>query len=250
MDCKEILKKLAIDHTSSSTTIALKMIDCAVDMFGDDKLVLLVEEIAKKQRSMAVVVNVADRIISSNSKEELVELKNEFIKAEEKAVGQAFEHLKRYNFIATISYSKSVYETILRIRPKKVFVSIGHPAREGELLAEDLLGEKIDVLLFEDAAYGVVADEVDCFLVGADAMLDDVFVNKIGSLYLALLAREFKKPFFVVTNRFKRLEGPLKKLYEIRQMDKNEISRLECDRLNQYFEYVPLRFVDRLFDGG
>jgi len=249
MGCVEILQKLAKDRVSSSNTIALKMVDCVVELFGKYDCKELVKNIMEGQPSMAVVLNVADKILKVDNKEELLELRNEFLKAEENTVNKAVKKLKDYKRIATISYSRTVLETLKFIRPKRVYVSVSHPAKEGEKLAQELLAEGIDVVLFEDAAYSVVMDDVDAVFVGADAVFEDCVVNKIGSFYLALLSSYFKKDFFVLANKFKFLDEDLGKNYRILELEPSQITDLNCDVVNVYFERVPLKFVKEIISG-
>ncbi len=249
MECDKILQNLAKDRVSSSNTIALKMIDCSIELFDRCDYRGLIENIIENQPSMVVVLNVADRILKVNSKKELLELKNEFLKAEENTVNKAVERLKDYKRIATISYSRTVLNTLKLIRPKKVFVSVSHPANEGERLAQELLAEGIGVVLFEDAAYSVVMRNVEIVFIGADAVFEDCVVNKIGSFPLALLADYFKKDFFVLANKFKFLSDDLKGRYRILEMDPLEITRLNCEVVNVYFERLPLNFVKEIISG-
>ncbi|WP_022670302.1 hypothetical protein [Hippea alviniae] len=249
MSCIEILEKLAYDRVSSSNQIALKMIDCAIELFDSEPLGEYMEKMMKTQSGMAVVLNVADRICKAKSKDELKRLKFELLKAEESAIDEAYEHIKGAKNIATISFSNSVLKLLKMIKPQKVYLSISHPAREGELLAENLMKEGIEVVLFEDAAYSLVMRDVEISIIGADAVFDDAVVNKIGSYALALLSREFDVPFYVVANKFKLLSENLRNFYKILRMDKSEISNLNCDVLNVYFEHVPVRLVKKIFMG-
>ncbi len=249
MDCVEVLQSLAGDRVSSSNTIALKMIECSIELYGKYNYNTLIENIIESQPSMAVVLNVASRILRAEDKGELLRLKGEFLDAEKSTVNRAVDRLKGYRRVATISYSRTVLETLKLIRPKKVFVSVSHPAREGETLAQELISEGIDVVLFEDTAYSAVMDEVEAVFIGADAVFGDCVVNKIGSFPLALLADYFKKDFFVLANKFKFLSDELKEKYRVLNMDPSEITHLNCDVVNVYFEKVPLEFVKEIISG-
>ncbi len=249
MDCVKILQSLENDRVSSSNTIALKMIDCGIELFGRYDYSKLIRNIIEGQPSMAVVLNVASRILVAKDEGELLRLKSEFLDAEKNTVNKAIDRLKGYRKVATISYSKTVLETLKLTRPKRVYVSVSHPAREGEKLAQELISCGIDVILFEDVAYSLVMKDVDAVFVGADAVLDDCIVNKIGSFYLALLADYFKKDFFVLANKFKFLSDDLKGKYKILDMDPSEITHLNCDVVNVYFEKVPLEFVKEIISG-
>ena len=249
MDCVKVLQSLGSDRVSSSNTIALKMIGCSIELFGKYNYSKLIRNIMEGQPSMAVILNVANRILKAKNKEELLGLKREFLNAEKNTVSKAVDSLKSYRKVATISYSRTVLETLKFTRPKRVFISVSHPAREGEKLAQELISCGLDVVLFEDVTYSLVMKDVDAVFVGADAVLDDCIVNKIGSFYLALLADYFKRDFFVLANKFKFLSDNLKGKYRILDMDPSEITRLNCDVVNVYFEKVPLKFVKEIISG-
>ncbi len=249
MECVRILQSLAEDRVSSSNAIALKVIDCCIKLFDKYDYNGLIKNIVENQPSMAVVLNVGNRILKAKDKRELLNLKEEFSDAERSTINEAFDRLKDYKNVATISYSKTVLETLKLTKPKKVFVSVSYPAKEGEKLAQELLAEDVNVVLFEDSAYSVIMSEVDAVLIGADAVFDDCVVNKIGSFPLALLADYFKKDFFVLANKFKFLSDDLKEKYEILDMNPSEITTLNCDVVNVYFEKVPLKFVKEIISG-
>jgi methylthioribose-1-phosphate isomerase len=97
--------------------------------------------------------------------------------------------------------------------------------------------------------------EVDCAIVGADALR--VFpplgvVNKIGTLHLALAAKEFNKPFYVVANtlkidrrkKFVIEERPAKEVYH-ELLHKKEINKKIKIR-NPAFDLTPYKFVTKI----
>ncbi len=249
VDCVRVLEGLAEDRVSSSNTIAERMIECAIELFGRMDYSLLIERVMRGQPSMAVVLNVGERILKADSLDELKGLKAEFSKAESGCVERAAKRLERFNSIATISYSKTVLSTLEKVKPDKVFVSVSHPAREGEVLAERLMEVGIEPVLFEDAAYSLVMDKVDVVIMGADAVFEGFFVNKIGSFSLALLSRHFKKGVYVLANRFKFLNRELEKAYKIEKMKAEELSSLGCEVLNYYFEKVPIELITEVISG-
>jgi len=77
------------------------------------------------------------------------------------------------------------------------------PLEQGVKTAKELAKEKIPVTLITDNAVGFFMKDVDCVLVGADAIRKEGVVNKIGTSLLALAAKANKKPFYVAANMFK-----------------------------------------------
>ena len=249
VDCAKVLEELARDRVSSSNTIAERMVNCAIELFGRKDYTLLIERVMNGQSSMAVVLNVGERILKAKDMNALIGLREEFLEAESRCVEKAAKRFAGLKDIATISYSKTVLSTLERIKPDKVFVSVSHPAKEGEALAEKLMEIGIEPVLFEDAAYSLVMDKVDVVIMGADAVFDKFVVNKIGSFPLALLSRHFKKDVYVLANRFKFLNRELEKAYKIREMGAEEVSSLGCEVLNYYFEKIPIGLITEIISG-
>jgi translation initiation factor eIF-2B subunit alpha len=247
-ECLFVLESLSEDNQSSSTAIALNIIECSSVLFKDVQLKSLLIKIAKSQSSMAAVINISYKIIDiidSCSQNSLIKLKSDFENSFKQASNSAVEYLKGVKSVATISFSKSVFDTLIALKPESVCLSVAYPAREGEKLASVLKEHNIDVVLFEDSAYSLVIKSVECVIVGADAIFRDSFVNKTGTYALALLAREFNIPFYVVSSKYKYLSN--KALFDIKDTEPSEITDIECKVLNRYFEEIPLRFVNKMF---
>ncbi|MFH1623441.1 MAG: S-methyl-5-thioribose-1-phosphate isomerase [Candidatus Aenigmatarchaeota archaeon] len=80
------------------------------------------------------------------------------------------------------------------------------PLEQGVKTAKELASMRIPVTLITDSAVGFFMPEVDCVIVGTDAIRAaprHAFVNKVGTLNLALAAREFRKRFYVAGSTFK-----------------------------------------------
>ncbi len=249
-NCYTALKLTEKDNVSSSMSIVKTMLDCAIELFGEEGLEDLIFNIIKSQPSMAAVINAGFKIIDAiknGSKNELIEDRNHFSNSYANAIDKAYEHLNGINNIATISYSRSVFDLLVMLNPANVYLSIAYPAKEGELCAYNLSLKGINAVLFEDIAYSLVMKDVEAIVVGADAVFDDSFVNKVGTYYLALLSKEFSVPFYVVSCDCKYLDSRGRKFFNILPMDENEISAIECKRINKYFEHIPISYVNKMF---
>lgn len=87
-----------------------------------------------------------------------------------------------------------------------VIATLTKPLDQGIRTVKELAQEKIPVTLIIDNAVGYFMKDVDIVLVGTDAIrLAPPYgiVNKIGTLNLALAAKKYKKPFYVVGNTLK-----------------------------------------------
>jgi len=101
--------------------------------------------------------------------------------------------------VLTLSRSGTVLSALREADPRTVFVAESRPDREGVGVAEALL-EEGPVTLLTDAAVGHVlaTADVDCVLVGADAVLPDGrVVNKTGTRLAAVAAAHEEVPVFV-----------------------------------------------------
>jgi translation initiation factor 2B subunit (eIF-2B alpha/beta/delta family)/8-oxo-dGTP pyrophosphatase MutT (NUDIX family) len=108
--------------------------------------------------------------------------------------------------IVTYSRSSSVLMALLARRPARVLLSEGRPGREGLELARELAQAGIAVTLVADAQLPGLVAEAEAVAVGADALLaDGSFLNKAGTLPLALAARGARVPFYVLAETWKAL---------------------------------------------
>ena len=108
--------------------------------------------------------------------------------------------------VATISYSSNV-EGILKYAGDalaRVYVAESRPGGEGVALARSLRSRGINAMVVPDAAIHTVLVEVDMVLVGADTVtLEPCLINKVGTLPLALAAREARVPVVAVFEAYK-----------------------------------------------
>ena len=125
----------------------------------------------------------------------------------------------------------------------KFFATETRPYFQGaRLTAWELKEEGFDVTLIPDNAVAKLMSEkmVDCVIVGSDrSAKNGDFANKIGTYQIALLARHFKIPFYVLTQPSSKLESGDDIPIEIR--DENEILAFAGRRLapKGVFAYYP-----------
>ncbi|MHA1145003.1 MAG: translation initiation factor eIF-2B [Candidatus Helarchaeota archaeon] len=151
--------------------------------------------------------------------------------------------------VMTLSYSSTVLE-VFRKTPKRlrIYVLESRPLNEGIKTAEMLSHlNKHDITVLVDAAMGQVMP-VDLILTGADSILKDgSFINKVGTFPLAVMAREFRVPFHVITesSKFNILHYFGKELL-IEENDPGEIlpkQETSIKVINKYFEMTPAKYV-------
>ena len=127
-------------------------------------------------------------------------------------------------------------------RDFRVFLFESRPMNEGQNAALELVESGINVTIMADAAMSYAVERCDIVLVGADTFSEKSLINKIGTRPLALLAREFVKPIYIVSTLDKFLPSKLL-IFEEKQRPKDEVwkdSPKTVGIWNKYFEPTPM----------
>lgn len=151
--------------------------------------------------------------------------------------------------VLTHSQSGTVEQALARLAGagvvQAVVVTTSQPGGEGTALALALARRGIEVTLVADAAMGLAVADVDAVVLGADSVrADGSVVNKVGSLPLALCARQANVPVYVLCESLKVApEGwPL----TLEEMDPAELLPAEQAHLharNVYFDRTPAELI-------
>jgi len=104
------------------------------------------------------------------------------------------------------------------------------PLGEGKFLNDKLVEEGIFSTLIEDSEAACYLSRCDFVLIGADAVIEDFIVNKIGTLQLVLTARYLKIPVYVVVSKLKMIE---RRQYLV-------------EKLEQYFERIDTSLITEI----
>lgn len=124
----------------------------------------------------------------------------------------------------------------------RVISTESRPAREGATLARALAASGIAVRLVVDAAAALFVPESTLVMVGADAVCSSGVVNKVGTLMLALAAREYAVPVYAVATTEKFVPAS----YRLPPEPPHDPAEVEpeppagCEVANYYFEATPL----------
>lgn len=103
----------------------------------------------------------------------------------------------------------------------KVYATETEPKHQGIITAKELSAMHIPTVLIEDPAAAYFMKDMDCVIVGCDAIREEGVVNKIGTYDLAIVAKRHRKPFYIIGTSFKIdkrkkieiEERPLKEVY-------------------------------------
>jgi methylthioribose-1-phosphate isomerase len=159
--------------------------------------------------------------------------------------------------LATVDYGtalgvvRAAWEQGKRIR---VFADETRPLLQGaRLTAYELKRDGIPVTLITDNMAGYVMSKhmVNMVIVGADRILKDAVVNKIGTFTVAVLAREHKIPFYVAAPKstFDTSKTSAEVVIEERKPEEvtlmcgNRIAPEGVDVFNPAFDITPLDYV-------
>jgi methylthioribose-1-phosphate isomerase len=136
----------------------------------------------------------------------------------------------------------------------KVLACETRPQNQGSRITTwELMQDKIPVTLIADsmAGWAMQQGRVDCVLVGADRITQDVIFNKIGTYTHSILAKEHELPFYVAapvsTFDFTGWEGSVK--IEIRNPDElrffgsEQLAPKDVEVLNPAFDATPMENV-------
>lgn len=157
--------------------------------------------------------------------------------------------------VLTHSYSRVVMAVLKEAANKgklcSVYVTMSEPDKSGLRTAKELreIGLKVRVIL--DAAVASVMAQVSQVLVGAEYIVESGgILNKIGTYNIALTAKKFNIPFYVVAESLKFLE-----YYPIDQrtlspeikykLEEKEIN-YDDDSVQPLIDYTPPEYINRV----
>ena len=137
----------------------------------------------------------------------------------------------------------------------KVISCETRPRLQGaRLTCYELIRDGIPVTLISDTMVGYVMSRgmVDKVVVGADRIVQDAVLNKIGTYNIAVLAYEHRIPFYVAAPMSTMDQSSTSEDAVIEERNPNEITNIGCERiapegikvLNPAFDITPLEFVD------
>ena len=214
------------DHSSGSHELAQHALEIIKRLHAKEnntaRIINFLEKAAERFPQMVVITKLKEHFFDDVSDKALKEFEN--LLSDKSYIGNAkflFEVPKK---IITFSRSSAVEDIILCYKKSIHNVTCCHslPLGEGKKFSEDLKKNNINSCLIEDSKLSHFMPDSDFLLVGADAITESFFVNKVGTLQAVLLAQYFHKPVYV-------LSSPLKKIKK---------SNYSSEKLGQYFETI------------
>ena len=137
----------------------------------------------------------------------------------------------------------------------KVIADETRPKLQGaRLTAYELMRDGIPVTLITDGMVGYVMAKglIDKVIVGADRIVRDAVINKIGTYTVAVLAHEHKVPFYVAApkstfdlgRRAEEVEIEMRNPEEVTHVGSVRIAPEGVNVLNPAFDVTPIKYVD------
>jgi len=160
--------------------------------------------------------------------------------------------------LATVDYGTAlgvIRAAIEEGKNIKVISCETRPRQQGaKLTCYELMRDNIPVTLISDTMVGYVMSQgmVDKVVVGADRIVQDAVLNKIGTYNVAVLAAEHGIPFYVAAPMSTMDQSRSSEDAVIEERSPKEVTNIGCERiapegikvLNPAFDITPLEYVD------
>ncbi|MFA4820124.1 MAG: hypothetical protein WC613_04160 [Candidatus Aenigmatarchaeota archaeon] len=197
-------------------------------------------------RPTAVILhNAIERIKKEKSRKNIDRIINDLAEAKEKAAENAAKIFSKRKVVLTHCHSTSVIAALVKNKSnvKEVIVTETRPRDQGVITAKELLAKKIKVSFIVDSAISDFIGKCDMVLVGADALRKEGLINKVGTHPLAVVAKENRKPFYVVTSTFS-IDKRKRILMEERPVSEMAHKNLKGAKIyNPAFDLTPWKYV-------
>jgi len=187
-------------------------------------------------------------VLNKTKKDSYKEIFSHFEFAQDKINKNVFKLIKSKDLIFTHCHSSAVVESLIYAKNKgkkfEVYNTETRPFFQGRKTLKELSDAKIKVTHFVDSAINVAltkqqgTKKVKKIFLGADAIMSDGVLNKIGSGAISQLAKDNKIPLYIVADSWKYSKHPVK----IEQRSPKEIwNKIFKKSLiqNPSFELIP-----------
>lgn len=198
-----------------------------------------------------MVENVLNMIEKGKS---LSKINNHFTEAQDKINKAVLKLIKKGDVIFTHCHSTTVVNALIHAKKKgkkfEVYNTETRPLYQGRKTARELRKAGIKVTMFVDSALGVALSKeqgtkkADKVFLGADALLKNGVINKIGSEVIARIAKQEKIPVYIIADSWKYSSRNVK----LEQRDFHEVWKKISEKShikikNPAFEFVPKKYI-------
>lgn len=232
--CKKI-KSIKIQGASNVAKAALKAYYLMPSK--ESKKILL--SLRPTEPMLSHVLELAD-------KEDKDKILAHFQDSQEKINKLVFKLLKNNSKVFTHCHSTNVVKALIYAKNHgknlEVYNTETRPLFQGRLTAKELSSAGIKVTNFVDSAANIAIKQVDYVFLGADALLNDVVINKVGSGMISQLAFDNKVPVYIIADSWKYSHKNVK----IEQRNFKEVWDPKKNKIhikNPAFESIPIKFI-------
>jgi len=205
--CMNFVSRLKNLQVQSAATIAVESMKYLLSFsarngFGK-KFDIECRKLLAARPTAVVLHNAIERLGKNRTSEGLREIISDIESAKSLAAAKSSRIFRR-SVVLTHCHSTFVIAALVKNKAniKEVIVTETRPKYQGIMTAKELISNKIKVSYIIDSAISDFIGKADIVVVGADAMRKEGLVNKVGTHPLALVAKENRKPFYVITSSF------------------------------------------------
>ncbi|MBI4850948.1 MAG: hypothetical protein HY819_03880 [Acidobacteria bacterium] len=265
------ISEIALDNTSGSSELARRSAVVMLEVLTDIReqasapvqvlrspITIFAKELLKAQPKMATLFNLVNRtllIINSHTVfgdakaavEKYIYSFLAIVVSGSDNITQKFQPIINENSVVLVhSYSATVNKVLINIKNNgrnfEIFSTESRPMLEGRKTAQALSNAHIPVTFIVDSGVLFALQRSSMVLFGADAITKEGIVNKIGTALIAIAAKAYNKPCYVLSDSTKFLPSSYKLALEGMRA-KEEIWPEASESivvLNRYFETTPL----------
>jgi translation initiation factor 2B subunit (eIF-2B alpha/beta/delta family) len=235
------IKKIKIQGASGIAKAALK----AYSLFPGKNSKNILLKSRPTEPMMAKILGMAE-------KTEYNKILKHFSYSQDKINSLVLRLIWKDSVIFTHCHSTNVSKALIYAHKKgkkfEVYSTETRPLYQGRKTAMELRKSGIKVTSFVDSSIGIALSKKQGFkkvnhvLIGADALLKNGIINKVGSELVARIAHEEKTPFFIVADSWKFTKDKV----PIEQRNLNEVWNKAPKNIkirNPAFEFVSKNYI-------
>lgn len=251
MDWKERLIGLANNRVLGSTAILRDSYDAvleALDSGADlEEIALHVANLLHSHPTMAVLINFFHKFFNAlENDKEVRMLWKELDRETQENAKLASSLIPSKGKVVLYSHSLSLLKALEEGEKRNITVilSESRPYYEGRIMAEKLVDMGYKVEFTYDAFLPVMVEKSEIVLIGSDAITSHGVINRAGSFSLALAAKQFKKPFFVIGHTSKVLYGHLSSYFSVYRENGEKLNAPKGSKpIGDVFDLTPWKVV-------
>jgi translation initiation factor 2B subunit (eIF-2B alpha/beta/delta family) len=248
---KETIRNILEDHTSGSTEILSRLQDTLLsELSGSDSdydslINEYLEQSSGIESAFAVVHHFHNFLREGNINPDSLRRYADHWKNQESKLIQTVMEKVNFSGNRVLLHSNSgtvlsLFREVSNQEKLSVIQTESRPLYEGRLQAMALAEQGHEVTLIPDSAVGTFRNDFDICILGADAIFNQYFVNKIGSYAIASICHSNGNPVIVLADPRKKISDAWRFTEPTRSP--KEVWKKPGEGIkvfNRYFEAVP-----------